>query len=89
VLVVNRAPADLPPALRATIAGLGAPLAAVIPDDPAVGEFDTAGRPLVELPLESAASQAVEALAAMLVHPPQDACRQIPNELAVETGPAL
>jgi CO dehydrogenase maturation factor len=63
MLIVNRAAGELPPPLRQIIDGLAVPLASVIPADPAVGEFDALGRPLVELDPSSPASRAVEALA--------------------------
>jgi CO dehydrogenase maturation factor len=70
MLIVNRAMGELPPTLREMIDGLGVPLAAVIPADPAVGEFDALGRPLVELDPASPASQAVEALAELVLRQP-------------------
>jgi CO dehydrogenase maturation factor len=70
MLIVNRAAGELPPTLREMVDGLGVPLAAVIPADPAVGEFDALGRPLVELDPASPASQAVEALAELVLHQP-------------------
>ncbi|HEM61201.1 MAG TPA: carbon monoxide dehydrogenase [Chloroflexi bacterium] len=66
-LIVNRVPTDekgepvLPPQLEEYIRDRGLELAGIIPMDPLVVEFDTMGRPLVQLPPESAARRAVEA----------------------------
>jgi CO dehydrogenase maturation factor len=49
MLIINRAAGDLPAALREAIDGLNIDLAAVIPADPQVGEFDAVGKPLVDL----------------------------------------
>ena len=62
-LIVNRVVGDLTPELEKVIAERGLNLLAVIPDDPAVAAFDAAGRPLVELPPDSAV---VGALAGIL-----------------------
>jgi len=65
-LIVNRVPTDesgqpvLPPQLEEYIREKGLELAGIIPVDPLVAEFDTVGRPLVELPRESPARRAVE-----------------------------
>ncbi|HJX39175.1 MAG TPA: AAA family ATPase [Anaerolineae bacterium] len=66
-LIVNRVPTDesgqpiLSPQLEGFINDRQLKLAGVIPMDPLVAEFDTVGRPLIELPRESPARQAVEA----------------------------
>jgi CO dehydrogenase maturation factor len=73
MLIVNRVAGQLPPALQATLDGLGVPLAAAIPADPAVGEFDAIGRPLVELDADSPASQAAETLAELVLNLPAEA----------------
>lgn len=70
MLVVNRVDGELPPALRRTLDGIGVELAALIPADSRIGEFDAAGRPLVELDADSPAAQAIEALSAKLVREP-------------------
>jgi CO dehydrogenase maturation factor len=62
-LIVNRVVGDLTPELEEVIAERGLNLLAVIPDDPSVAAFDAAGRPLVELPPDSAV---VGALAGIL-----------------------
>lgn len=58
-LVINRAQGELPPSLRARAESLGVPLLAVLPYDPLVAEFDSQGRPLVELPADAPISRAV------------------------------
>ncbi len=70
MLIVNRVAGALPLPLQEIIDGLGVPLAAVIPADSAVGEFDALGRPLVELDAASPASRAVEALADRVIRLP-------------------
>ena len=59
-LIVNRAPAGLSPELRAAIEEHGLDLLAVLPDDPQVAAFDAAGRPLVQLPADSALNVALQ-----------------------------
>jgi CO dehydrogenase maturation factor len=65
-LVINRVPKDregtlsLAPALQQAIAENGLKLVGLIPEDPTVGEYDARGLPLVELPPEAPARQAVE-----------------------------
>jgi CO dehydrogenase maturation factor len=70
LLVVNRVAGDLPAALQAAIAELHIPLAAALPADPAVGEFDATGQPLVDLPAGSPVVQAVERLLQELIRVP-------------------
>jgi CO dehydrogenase maturation factor len=66
-LILNRVPTDgsgqplLSPELEQSISERKLELAGVIPVDPVVAEFDAVGRPLIELPRESAARRAVEA----------------------------
>ena len=66
--IVNRVPGDgsgelkLAPELEQAIAENGLKLIGLIPEDPTVGEYDAKGLPLVELPPESPARQAVEAI---------------------------
>jgi len=65
-LIVNRVPTDgsgepkLVPELEQAIAENGLKLVGLIPEDSTVGEYDAKGRPLIELPPESPARQAVE-----------------------------
>jgi CO dehydrogenase maturation factor len=70
LLVVNRVAGDLPPALQQAIGELGIPLAAALPADPAVGEFDATGQPLVNLPPGSPIVVAVENLLQELIRVP-------------------
>ncbi len=58
-LVINRVQGDLGPSLQARAEALGVPLLAVLPYDPLVAEFDSQGRPLIELPAEAPISRAV------------------------------
>ena len=63
LLVVNRVPGELSPALRAAIEDVKLPLAAVIPSDPLVTTLDAEGKPLFELPDSSVIYRSVCALA--------------------------
>jgi CO dehydrogenase maturation factor len=66
-LIVNRVTTDaegqasLPPRLGQFIEDRELRLAGLIPMDPLVAEYDAVGRPLIELPHDSPARQAVEA----------------------------
>lgn len=66
-LIINRVQGELTPALRAKAEGMGAPLLAALPFDPLITEFDSLGRPLVELPADAAISRAVEGIARKLL----------------------
>lgn len=66
-LVINRVMGEMPSALRAKAETLGAPLLAVLPYDPLLVEFDSQGRPLVELPDDAAISRAVAGVASRLL----------------------
>ncbi|MCX6027938.1 MAG: AAA family ATPase [Chloroflexi bacterium] len=66
-LVVNRVLGELPPAIRAKADGMGVPLLAAVPYDPQLVEFDSQGRPLVELPADAAVSRAVVGIAERLL----------------------
>ena len=65
-LILNRVPINeegkalLNPKLEAIIAAQKLPLAGLIPEDPAVAEFDAFGRPLFELPEGSPVYRAVK-----------------------------
>lgn len=65
-LIINRVQGELPPALRAKAEGMGVPLLAALPYDPLIAEYDSQGRPLVELPANAAMSQAVAEIAKRL-----------------------
>jgi CO dehydrogenase maturation factor len=67
LLVVNRVAGELPPALRSALDEVPLELAAVIPADPALAEFDANGRPLVELDAAAPAASAIAELADKLV----------------------
>jgi CO dehydrogenase maturation factor len=62
-LVVNRLRGGMPEPLDQAIQEAGLELLATVPDDPAMAEFEFAGRPLVELPEETIVYQAVREIA--------------------------
>ena len=64
-LVVNRT-AGLPSPVETAIAADGLELAGLVPDDPSVAEYELAGRPLLELPDDAPAVDAVERMLAAL-----------------------
>jgi CO dehydrogenase maturation factor len=66
-LVVNRVLGELPPAIRAKADGMDVPLLAAVPYDPQLVEFDSQGRPLVELPADALVSRAVNGIAERLL----------------------
>jgi CO dehydrogenase maturation factor len=57
VLIVNRAPGDLDPAITQQAEALGLELAGTIPSDETVFQFDVEGKPTFELPADSRAVQ--------------------------------
>lgn len=59
----SRGAGELPPPLAEAIAQTGLELLGMVPDDPAMAEFEFTGRPLVELPAETAVYQAVYEIA--------------------------
>ncbi len=67
-LIVNRAPGDtnghpqLAPELANKVAELQLPLLGVLPQDPAVAQWDVLGRPLITLPPDTPLRQHLEAL---------------------------
>ncbi len=61
-LIVTRGPAELGETFLAEAAEIGIPIAGVIPDDPALLEFDMARRSLLDLPDDSPAVLAVDKL---------------------------
>jgi CO dehydrogenase maturation factor len=63
-LVINNVAGDLPEPLATRAREVGIPLLGVLPRDPAVGQFDVLGRPLVELGDASLVYPAVKALLA-------------------------
>lgn len=58
-VVVNRLPDGMPPGIAERVAELDVPLLGTIPAAPEIAEFELGGRPLVELPADSAAYVAV------------------------------
>ena len=58
VLIVNRAANGVSAKALAEIEATGLELAGLIPEDPLIGEFDSAGRPTYRLPANSPALQA-------------------------------
>jgi len=62
-LIVNRVRDGLPPPLAEAIARTGLELIGTVPEDPAMAEFEISGRPLVQLPIETAVYQAVRSIA--------------------------
>jgi CO dehydrogenase maturation factor len=66
-LIVNRVQGQLTPELQAKAEKMGVPLLAALPYDAQVAEFDSQGRPLIELPEDAAMSRAVAEVARKLV----------------------
>jgi CO dehydrogenase maturation factor len=62
-LVVNRLSGEMPAPLAETIEKTGLTLIGTAPNDPAMAEFEFSGRPLVELPADTAVYQAVSNIA--------------------------
>jgi CO dehydrogenase maturation factor len=62
-LIVNRLRGELPAPLARAIEQSGLDLLGAVPDDPAMADFEFSGRPLVELPAETAVYRAVRELA--------------------------
>jgi CO dehydrogenase maturation factor len=58
-LILNRLSGPIPPPLEAQISTLGIPLLGVIPADEELAQFETTGRPLVEMGNESPVYKAV------------------------------
>jgi CO dehydrogenase maturation factor len=70
LLIVNRVEGPLSPVLQEAVHNLGIELAAALPADPRVGEFDSIGRPLVELEADTPLVQALDKLAQRLLAQP-------------------
>jgi CO dehydrogenase maturation factor len=66
-LVVDRAPKDMDPGFSREIQKQGLNLLAMIPEDPLVSEYEMKGKPLLDLPDESSAVQAVAAMMEKMV----------------------
>lgn len=58
-LILNRCPEKIPPALKDFLENCGLPLWGKIPLDPEIMEFEISGKPLIELPAESAALKSI------------------------------
>ncbi len=65
-LVVNRVQDGFSPALDEQIKSIGIPLLATISEDPTVREFDSQGRPLLELPDDGPMATAIGEIAARI-----------------------
>jgi CO dehydrogenase maturation factor len=66
-LIVNRVQGKLTPELQAKADAMGVPLLATLPYDAQVAEFDSLGKPMVELPADALMSVAVAEVARRLV----------------------
>jgi len=62
-LVVNRLRGEMPAPLAEAVAQTGLELLGTVPEDAAMAEFEFTGRPLVELPAETAVYRAVREIA--------------------------
>ena len=62
LLIVNRVDGELAPSLVEEIRRQGLELGGVVPADPSVGAFDREGKPLVDLPEDSAVFIAVSGI---------------------------
>jgi CO dehydrogenase maturation factor len=62
-LIVNRLSGEVPEPLAQAIEKTGLTLIGTVPNDPAMAEFEFSGRPLVELPADTAVYQAVSEIA--------------------------
>ncbi len=62
-LVVNRVRGELPAPLAEAVARTGLEMIGLVPEDPTMAEFEFRGRPLVELPADTAVYQAVRGIA--------------------------
>ena len=65
-LVVTRVHGDLPATLKEQIEATGIPLLATIAEDPMIRQFDSEGRPLLELPEDSSTVKGVAEIAAAI-----------------------
>ncbi len=57
-VIANRVRDGLPPRTKEEIDKQGLALAGIIPEDPLIAEFDSQGKPTLELPNDSIALQA-------------------------------
>ena len=66
-LIVNRVLGQLPDSYRSRIDAMGIPVLALVPYDAQLVEFDSEGRPLVDLPANAPVSRAVNEIAQTLL----------------------
>ena len=66
-LVVNRLRGEMPPPLAEAVEETGLNLLGTVPEDPAMAEFEFTGRPLVQLPADTAVYQAVRKIAKSVI----------------------
>ncbi len=66
-LIVNRLQGEMPAPLTEAIEQYELELLSTVPDDPAMAEFEFTGRPLVELPEDTAVYQAVSKIAGRII----------------------
>jgi CO dehydrogenase maturation factor len=62
-LIVNRLTGEVPQPLAEAIEETGLALIGTVPNDPAMAEFEFAGRPLVELPADTVVYKAIQEIA--------------------------
>jgi len=66
-LVVNRLRNGMPQPLAEAVEKTGLQLIGIVPDDPAMAEFEFTGRPLIELPADTAVYRAVQEIARKVI----------------------
>jgi CO dehydrogenase maturation factor len=62
-LIVNRLPGEMPAPMAEAIEKTGLTLIGTVPNDAAMAEFEFTGRPLVELPADTAVYKAIQEIA--------------------------
>ncbi|MBN1955605.1 MAG: AAA family ATPase [Anaerolineae bacterium] len=67
-LVINRLRGELPAPLATTVERTGLPLIKTVPEDSSLAEFEFAGRPLLDLPLDIPAYRAVHEIAERILN---------------------
>lgn len=58
-VIINRVKGELPPAVRGAIEAAGLRLAGSVPEDELISQYDTEGRPTVQLPHDASSIQAL------------------------------
>ena len=66
-LIVNRLRGEMPASLARAVEQTGMGLVGTVPDDTGMAEFEFTGRPLVELPAETAVYEAVREIAGKML----------------------